>query len=235
MKVACHQPVYFARLHLAQRWLNVDRLVWLRNVQFARKSPDEFGVQRPTGQQSTDIAELGKDRIRLTVPVSGSRQTLAQTAISGSEWTGKHLATLRSNYARMGWWDAYGESLTELLGRHHASLSDLNIATFNWVCRAIGVDGPQQLVDDGMICYGSDRIVKCCLLAEAKTYVAGKPSLTSYLDERQFADNGIVLEAQDWKVPEYSQPSAKFERNLSVLDLILSVGGDRARHLLMEV
>ena len=96
----------------------------------------------------------------------------------------------------------------------------------------MNVDGPTRLFDDGMDCYGSDRIIACCELAGADVYVAGRPSLEAYLENDQFASRGIRLEAQNWAPPEYEQPSATVEKNLSVLDLILSVGGKQARKLL---
>lgn len=221
MRVACHQPVYFARLHLLHRWLHVDRLVWLRNVQFARKSPDEHGVQHPTGQQTTDVC-LGQASVRITVPISGSREPIARVQLADEDWPKRHLETLRHGYGKLHWAE-YESSLTELLTRSYASLADLNVATFDWLCNAMGVTGPEQLVDDGMTCYGSERIVECCKRAEASVYVAGRPSIAAYLDGQAFAENGIRLEAQEWLAPF---------RNLSGLDLVLSVGGRKARELL---
>ena len=232
MKVACHQPVYFARLHLAQRWLNVDRLVWLKNVQFARKSADEHGVSHPTGQSSTDVAEKGRTTTRLTVPVGASRLLLSYTPV-GTGWQEQHLRTLKANYVRMGWWEQYEASLTAVIEGEYGSLADLNVATWRWIVATLQTQGPEILTDDGIVCYSSERIVECCERAEAKTYVAGRPSIMAYLDRSEFEARSIELEAQDWPMPEYRQPSEKFQPNLSVLDLVLSVGGENARQILI--
>ena len=116
MRVAAHQPCFLPRLHLVQRWLGVDQLVWLEGVQFARKSPDEHGRNQPTGQASTPIRT--PDGIgRLVVPVTSGRQTIDETPLALDRWPQHLMATIESNYRRAARYDELAPSLDELLAQ----------------------------------------------------------------------------------------------------------------------
>lgn len=229
MIVACHQPVYFASLHLAQRWLAADRIVWLERVQFARKSRDEHGRNQSTGQAATRIWMPGRpEALVLTVPVSESRSPLATTPLTDIAWQAAHLRTLHAAYAQYGWWKTLSDSIEQAMTGHR-TLARLNRATWDWLTGTLGVPGPEQLSDIAIGGAASQHVLACCQMAEATEYVAGRPSIAAYLDLPAFADAGIAVRAQDWLAPEYGPLF-----NGSVLDLVLTVGPDKARALLME-
>jgi hypothetical protein len=55
-------------------------------------------------------------------------------------------------------------------------------------------------------------------------YYSGAFALDAYLDASLLDANGIALELQEWTAPEYPQLHGAFERDLSVIDLLMNCG-----------
>lgn len=69
----------------------------------------------------------------------------------------------------------------------------------------------------------TERLVEICRVLNADTYLSG-PGGKEYLDEKLFKQNGITLEYQEFKHPEYKQVFNGFEPYMSTLDLVLCHG-----------
>jgi hypothetical protein len=71
----------------------------------------------------------------------------------------------------------------------------------------------------------SERLLNLCRHFGANRYLSGNAA-QSYLDVDLFIANGVTVEWQDYRHPEYSQLHGAFEPNLSALDLILNMGDE---------
>jgi hypothetical protein len=77
----------------------------------------------------------------------------------------------------------------------------------------------------------TELVINMCKAVGADTYLSGIHGM-DYLEQDEFAKNGIKLIFQDFKHPAYSQcQPGEFVPNLSVIDMIFNEG-PRARELL---
>ena len=87
--------------------------------------------------------------INLTVPVIGGRQQ--QTPISDvridnkQKWQAQQWKTICSCYNRSPWFEYYRDSLQKLFQKPFEFLVDLDIATFEWASKVLGLQIPFQI------------------------------------------------------------------------------------------
>ena len=77
----------------------------------------------------------------------------------------------------------------------------------------------------------TERLVKVCKKLGADTYISGIGGKT-YLDEKLFEKNKIILEYQNYNPIRYLQHMSKsFIPNLSIIDLLANVGSKSGKLL----
>ncbi len=76
----------------------------------------------------------------------------------------------------------------------------------------------------------NERLVKICRALGASHYLSGNAA-RSYLDPKEFEENGIRVEFQNYQHPTYPQLHGDFVPYLSALDLLLNCGDGSARIL----
>jgi hypothetical protein len=243
MRLAAHQPQFFPRLHLLERWLHADVLVWLGGVQFTRKSPDEYGRPAASGQSSTPILRPGGTVGALVVPVSAHRRAVDDTPLAyDSPWRSTVWRSIVSSYGKAPRFVDLAPGLHAVINGPYTTVGQLNRASFAWCVGCLAGDPGAPLstslttldvplrwvVDDHALCLddtGSQRLMAACTVLGADVYVTGRPAAANYLDEGDFARAGIKIDVQDWACPPYPQRwSATFVPGLSALDLLLNVG-----------
>jgi hypothetical protein len=172
----------------------------------------------------------------LTIPVESKgryHQRIDETVIGDERWPELHWKTIVHHYSAAPYFAEYRDQLETLyrtavdrrlsvVNRHFlAGINELlGIATrLSW-STDYEVEGAK-----------TDRLVALCRAAGATDYLSG-PRARSYLDEAAFADAGIRLSYFDYDgYPEYDQVHPPFDHAVTVLDLILSVGGDAPRYM----
>jgi hypothetical protein len=243
MRLVAHQPQLFPRLHLLQRWLTADALVFLGGVQFTRKSPDEHGQPAPSGQSSTPILRTDGSVAFLVVPVSANRLAVDDTPLAYDvPWRSTVWRSIVASYGRAARFADLAQSLQTVINGPYVTIGQLNRASFAWCVGALAgdpglplataldvLDVPlRQVTDDaalGLHDNGSRRLMAACSALDADVYVTGRPAVENYLDHDAFERADIKLDVQDWTCPPYPQRWARdFVANLSALDLLLSVG-----------
>ncbi|WP_116996312.1 WbqC family protein [Desertimonas flava] len=223
MRLAAHQPLFWPPMYLMQRWLHVDTLVWLGSVQFTRKSRDEHGRNRPTGQNRIVLGDAAGNDVDVTVPVGASRQPIDDTPLG--DWADSFISTVCHLYPETPERDVVCHAAAELEGE---PLGSVNRATWSLTIGLLDVKAPHVVDDTSLppVDDRVDRLVTYCRQLGATTYVAGKPAINAYLDANAFAAAGVTLTPQDWTPPHGVQAGR------SVLDSILRRGVDRTRKAL---
>lgn len=233
MKISIHQPNYIPWLGFWDKLLKSDMMVLLDTVQFTK---NEF--------QNRQKIKLSQGGVHwLTIPVHGSTKlAINEVKIDNTiTWAKKHLHTLRFNYERAGFWKELGPSLTHLYMNHGQGceyLQSFNIDLIAWVIQELSINRyttlsstllgeKQDLGEDP-----TSRIIRICKSVDADCYLSGAGA-GGYLDVNQFKEAGIALEFQHFEHPVYPQRNGSFVPNLSVLDLILNVGCEKALDVLL--
>ena len=104
---------------------------------------------------------------------------------------------------------------------------DLGLACFNAIaiirlCMKFGITTEIKMAPQ-LSAKKNARIIEMCRYYGADTYLCGSGA-AAYIDESEFAANGIALIRSDYTPPVYPQRYGDFVPNLSVLDWIFNMG-----------
>ena len=204
----------------------VDEFILLDDVQFTRRD-----------WRSRNRIKTPQGLMWLTIPVQSKGrylQTIQETHVAEGGWSGKHWASLRANYARAPFFEAYASGL-EAVYRDLAKetrLSAINHALIVAACGFLAIETPIRWSSDYEVVSGrNERLVALCRQAGATDYLSG-PSARDYMDEAMFAAAGVAVRFADYSgYREYPQLYPPFEHHVSVLDLLFSTGHGARKYL----
>jgi len=168
----------------------------------------------------------------LTVPVKTRNvpsKLLLDIEIDDSQrWARKHITALRENYARSPWAKEYLPHLIEVLERPWQKLLELDLTLIKLLAHLLGIRRKVVCASELNIKI-DDRverliaIIKC--LGGSHFYEpAGGKNYLGEAEVNRFNKDGIFLEFQNYKHPQYHQLHGAFVPNLSTADLILNEG-----------
>jgi hypothetical protein len=171
----------------------------------------------------------------LTIPVRHRfGQSIEETVVADARWATRHWRTLEQSYARSshfadlaGWAEGlYREAARE------RQLSAINHRFLSEICRILGIQTPLCWSSGyRLVGGGTERLVDLCRQVGATEYFTG-PKARAYLDEGQFAREGIAVTYADYSgYPEYRQLFPPFEHAVSILDLLFNEGPDASRYM----
>jgi hypothetical protein len=170
----------------------------------------------------------------LTIPVvtKGRFDQPIDEVLIEKPWAEKHWRTLELAYRRAPYFEALGPVIKGWYERaeREQRLTDVNELFTREIAGLLGLT--TRIVRD--TAYPADGIKSARLLviaqaAGADRYLSG-PSARVYLDEKLFADAGIVAEWMSYDgYPEYTQLHGDFEHAVSVLDVLFNTGPDAPR------
>ncbi|HEX8989754.1 MAG TPA: WbqC family protein [Rhodocyclaceae bacterium] len=172
----------------------------------------------------------------LTVPVLTKGrfgQRIVDAEIKQSNWAEVHWKTICQNYRRASHFATLAPAIEEMLvGTQHKFLSSLNRSMIEFVCNSLGIRTIISSTSDYRLIEGkTERLVDLCRQAGATEYVSG-PAARCYLDEAQFAENGIRVTWFDYAgYPEHPQLWGAFRHDVSILDLLLNCGEQASRYM----
>lgn len=211
------QPSYLPWLGYFDQLYKSDVFVLYDDVQYDKHGwRNRNRIKTPAGAQW------------LTVPVlthGQGKPTNREIRIDDRQaWGRKHLQALRVNYAKA---PAFGEVVQRLEGvllRPWERLFDLNYALLEAACDLLGLQRDIRLSSQmGIPGDKTERLVAICRALGADRYLTGAAA-KDYLDERQFAENGIQVEYHRYRHPVYQQLHGAFVPYLSVVDVLMNHG-----------
>jgi hypothetical protein len=144
--------------------------------------------------------------IALSIPIVGGRGLKAAyrdvRIDHGIPWRRRHFQAIRSSYGKSPFFGHYGEGLSRLYERQMDWLVDWNLACMDWVDQAFGVVSARQVVEGDAVS-GS--------VADRRDRDGPR--------NHQSGGSGPFP-----KYPQMFEERGGFQPNLSVLDLVMSMG-----------
>jgi hypothetical protein len=204
---------------------HVDELILYDDAQYTRRD------WRNRNQIKTKDGLLW-----LTIPVEVKgryHQRIRDVRISDPHWHDRHFKTINASYARAPHFKTYGDRLAELYRTATSEwLSEVNRHLLEGLAQLLGVETRLTWSMDYQLPEGRvERLIALCRQARATTYLSG-PSAKAYMDPALFAEAGIDLAYMDYSgYREYQQLYPPFTHNVSVIDLLVSVGPDATEYL----
>lgn len=218
MKCAIMQPTYLPWSGYFNLMANVDRFVFLDDVQFERRS----------WQSRNRVLARGKE-LYLTVPVhrAARGESICRIRVDdGQDWRDRHLESLRHAYSRAPAGPEMLALLESLLRRNVELLADLNRNVILGLADYLGLN-PVTASASEANCGGrrSDHLAQLCRAVGCDEYLSPLGS-RDYLMEDRFAEqSGIVLTFQNYVPRVYAQAGCReFVSHLSIVDVIAHGG-----------
>jgi len=172
----------------------------------------------------------------LTIPCgSDQRRRICDVAPRDPDWQLHHWRSIVASYTKAPYFDHYKDFFEDFYTRRPwGNLSELNRHLIEHVCREwLQTTTP---FDDsrnyGLTETRGARVLELLEKVGATDYLSG-PRGKGYLEEAEFVKRGISLSWMDYsEYPEYEQLYPPFEHNVSIIDLLFSVGPDVKRFML---
>ncbi|MFP4475056.1 MAG: WbqC family protein [Desulfatibacillaceae bacterium] len=215
MILAVHQPQYLPWLGYFDKMDAADVFCFLDDVQFKKNEwQNRNRIRKPDGWQW------------LTVPVLHDFGQLIRDVRTNDKqaWRRKHLAAIRTSYAKAAHYEDVAPLLEHALGREWELLAPLCIRLCTDIASRLGLT--TRLVTSSAHDTSDDptgRLVDLCRALGADTYLSGAHG-TDYMELDRFEDAGIDVLVQHYEHPEYEQLHPGFEPFMSVVDLMLNHG-----------
>jgi hypothetical protein len=227
--VSINQPAYLPWLGYFERIARSDLHIVLDHVQFEKNSFTNRNKVR-TKEGST----------WLTVPLAttgrfGDLPIRSLEFAANDSWSKKHWATLRMNYARAPYFDAYAPAYERLYAHPWSGFMPMVRAFLEQHLRDLGIATPLMFSSE-MKVHGakSELVLNLCRRVAADRYLSGAMGRV-YLDETSFTAAGISVAYQAYCHPTYAQCQPGFVSAMGVLDLLFNHGPASRGILLGEV
>ena len=217
MRVTILQPSYLPWLGFFEQMHRSDQFVLYDDVQFTRRD-----------WRNRNRIRVQEGSVWLTVPViqkNKYEQSLLETKIDNStSWKRKHLESIRCHYSKTPFFDLYFPWCEKIFNREWDFLLDLSLETIQYLKGELKINTPllrsSELGGSGN---KSERLISICKQLGATQYLSGE-SARNYISEKDFSDQGIGLEYQNYQHPEYPQRYEGFVPLLSTIDLLFNCG-----------
>jgi len=148
-------------------------------------------------------------------------------------WTKKHLASLKTAYARAPYLDDHLSFLEEIFSTGSEKLIDLNLKIIRYLMKYLQIDTKLILLSElGIETKGDQLLMEICMKLGADHLMVQSPA-KKYLNEEFFLQAGIQLKFFTPPSLIYPQLWGDFIPNLSALDLVLNCG-TKARDILLH-
>ena len=217
MRVTILQPSYLPWLGYFEQMQRSDQFVLYDDVQFTRRDwRNRNRIRVPEGS------------VWLTVPViqkNKYEQSLLETKIDNStSWKRKHLETIRCHYSKTPFFDLYFPWCEKVFNSEWNFLLDLSLETIQYLKGQLKISTPLLRSSElGGTGDKTERLISVCKQLGATQYLSGE-SAKNYISEKDFSDQGIELEYQEYQHPEYPQRYEGFVPFLSTIDLLFNCG-----------
>lgn len=224
MKIAIHQLQYMPGLRFFAKMKACDLFVYMDDVQYEKREfQNRNRIRTAGGAQYLTVPVLVKGRFSQNINAVEINPTC--------EWREEHLRAIKINYGRAKYFKDYLPALEAVYSRKYTLLRELALATIDLLRDGFGIKTPVKFSSEfRLVSASTRRLADLCLAAGAGEYLSGAGA-RDYLDEKLFAEKGINISWQDFKVTPYPQAFEGFEPDMSALDLLLNCGPDSAMYL----
>jgi hypothetical protein len=163
----------------------------------------------------------------LTIPIGNQNdRRICDVEIKDRAWPRKHWMTIEQSYRKAPHFSRFEDFFREVYGGQWTSLSVLNQTLIQAIARdCLGIRTEfKDSRDYELSGSKSERLSGLLTLLGADEYVSG-PAAREYIDLSAFEQAGIRVIWKDYSgYPEYPQLHGPFVSNVSIVDLLMSVG-----------
>jgi len=217
MKAAIHQLQYWPGLRFFAKMRAADIFIYLDDVQFEKREfQNRNRIRTAHGWQYLTVPVISKGRF--------SQKINEVELDNSSTWRAEHLRALKLSYARAPFFREHLPALEALYAREYRKLSELALATQDFLRAGFGIQTPVALSSGFKVAEASSaRLARLCAAVGAGEYLSGAGA-KDYLDPSVFSGAGIKLSWQEFTPGQYPQAFHGFEPDMSALDLLLNCG-----------
>ena len=221
MRVAIHQPHYFALMGYFDKIAKVDKFIIMDDVQLE----DSSVMVRNKFLENTGTEKL----LSLNVEKKGYLDKKCKEIIL-KDWQKvkkKHSKFLYYNYKNSQYFNEIWEKISFIFEKDYIFLIDLQIDIIKIFINLLNIK--TEIVFQSSIEYDketkkNDLVLELCKKIQADYYLSGNGA-KKYMDDSTFLKNNIKVIYQKFMYPKYKQfSSLEFIPNLSILDLFFNLG-----------
>jgi hypothetical protein len=227
--VAIHQPNFFPWLGYFDKMARCDHFVFLDNVQ----------IQKTGGGWANRVKMIISGRPKwISAPIDrnyhGVRQVGETVFKACSDWRNDILTTLHYSYKKAPYFNHTIELIEPLLMNQDNNLATYNAAAITRIAEELGINTSKCTWSSNLPHSGrsNDLLVSIVKALGCNAYMSGDGA-DGYLDKRVFDEASITLICQGYIPHQYSQFGSEiFVPGLSIIDLLMNIGGEGARAIL---
>lgn len=162
----------------------------------------------------------------LTVPVNASIGSLLKDIRieNTTNWRTKHKKSIQINYSKTSYFKDFWPSLEQIYEKNYDLLIDVDMEIIQLLMKELQIKTKTIFSSElGISDKGSDRILNICKKLGADVYLSGILG-SDYLNLKNFEENNIKVQFQNFQHPVYEQYYKPFLPNMSSIDLIFNEG-----------
>jgi hypothetical protein len=211
MILSAHQPAYLPWLGYFDKIARADVFVYMDSVQFEKNSfINRNQIKTPQGKMWLTIPVKAKGHISGSIGTTEIDET--------QQWRLKHLKSIEMNYRKAACFKERYPEIEKLIINSESNLSEYCFQQLKFWLSKLSINTEiVKLSELDIRSSKSDLILEMCRKLNATRYISGING-KSYLNEKEFLDNGICVEYQNFKTHPYKQLYNEFIPDLSVLD-----------------
>lgn len=217
-RICIHQPDFLPYLGFFHRLLCTDLFIVLDDVQFLRKG---------SGWHNRDIIKTprGISWLTLSVKKGNLQQKINEVLLSEDDkWITKNLNLLKENYNQAPYFKDYFPNIRDIYLSGFCKMTDLNLAFLKFFYGLFELEVSSVLSSELNVEGQKNEKLIHLIKAVGGTHYLSGVGAKDYLDEQLFANEGIVVEWQQFRPPIYPQLYGDFIPNLSCIDLLFNYG-----------
>ena len=223
MIITIHQPEHMPYWGFLDKINKSDKFVILDDVQFKKNNY----------QNRNRILTQGKIKwLSIPVKIKGRFGVLINECEASSDWKDNYKNQLFGAYSKHPFFQENIVWIEEMLAINSERLVDYNNFIIRHLLNKLEVK-TDIIFSSGLNIKtsSSDRLLDICQVLNGDSYLAGKGAI-DYLDKSIFEDK-IELISHNFEHPVYPQKySSEFERNLSILDMLMNIGFEKTKEFL---
>lgn len=157
-------------------------------------------VKRSERNRTTILASEGTMQLSVQLAhANRPRQPMRSMVVDYSKrWQHQHLVAIESAYRSSPYYDYYADRITALYEREWHSLVELNLATLDFVCRALRIERP-HIVEQYVVATENDIDLRD--KKRGSTFVA-EPYIQVFADRLSFTPNLSIIDLLMCEGPE---------------------------------
>ncbi|MDG6926479.1 MAG: WbqC family protein, partial [Nitrososphaerota archaeon] len=196
MKVAIHQPHYFAYPGFFHKLTLSDMFVIMDEAQYDKRFTNRNLILDPHGP------------VWLTIPIDKTDKFAANKDVRVNDslpWRKEHWKKITVSYANAKFFNRYAAELKEFYDKSWPLLFEFDLRTTRKTMEWLGIKIPIVKESELNIkTSGTQRLADICRAVGADTYVSGRGG-KNYMDEGLFEKCGLKVEHQNYSAPQYLQ------------------------------